>query len=353
MTEKLPPEQGQQEGNVGPRSHSLSATAGTNQVALSWTTHSTAFTVPRLTYRAGTSGSYASLSVSGFGYTHTGLIGGTTYYYRMWWETQDGTSGSANATASATPTASTTTTSAPGVPTSVSLATVGHDSVRLTWSSGSGDAATSYQVETRQGTSGGWTSRGTQTSPYTLNGLNADTLYQARVRATNSAGSSAYSSPDSATTDEETTTITPLGAPTNLTVTGNADSRSLSWSAPTENGGSAIIGYTIARQTPGQNSPTVYVSNTGSTATSYTDNETLTLTGTYFYWVAAITALVNDGPYSSSATLVITTVEEPTTAPGVPTSVSATSPSSTSIRLTWNAPTSGWNSGRVRSRVQT
>ena len=93
-----------------------------------------------------------------------------------------------------------------------------HTSVSV---SGSGGVPTSYQVETRQGTSGSWTSRGTQTSPYTLDGLNADTLYQARVRATNSAGSSAYSSPDSTTTDEETTATAIIYTDTTVVIAGD------------------------------------------------------------------------------------------------------------------------------------
>ena len=93
-----------------------------------------------------------------------------------------------------------------------------HTSVSV---SGSGGVPTSYQVETRQGTSGSWTSRGTQTSPYTLDGLNADTLYQARVRATTSAGSSAYSSPDSTTTDEDTTSTAIIYTDTTVVIAGD------------------------------------------------------------------------------------------------------------------------------------
>ena len=74
------------------------------------------------------------------------MVTGTTYSYRAQAHftvagEPDVASNWSNSV-NATPTESTST--APGVPTSVSLTTIDHDSVRLTWSAGSGDAATSY-----------------------------------------------------------------------------------------------------------------------------------------------------------------------------------------------------------------
>ena len=130
--------------------------------------------------------------------------------------------------------------------------------------------------------------------------------------------------------------VAALGAPTNLSVSGDKNSCSLTWFAPAEDGGSAIIGYTIARQTPSESGGTILVSDTGSTSTSYTDSEIVTESGTYFYWVAAITALEPDGTYSSPASIIVSIA-----APGVPTSVSLTAVDEDTLQLTWSAPTTG------------
>ena len=143
------------------------------------------------------------------------------------------------------------------------------------------------------------------------------------------------------------TAVAALGAPTNLSVSGDKNSRSLTWFAPAEDGGSAIIGYTIARQAPGESTGTVYVSNTGSTNTNYTDNETATTDGTYFYWVAAITALEPNGTYSSPASVIVSLLTAPPIPTGLAASVTAISDSAATITATWDA-----SSGATKYELQ-
>ena len=79
--------------------------------------------------------------------------------------------------------------------------------------------------------------------------------------------------------------VTP-GKPTGLTATLNSDgSITLSWTAPS---GDTVDGYQILRRRPRENerSLTVYVENTGSTATTYTDTNTA-LDTRYVYRVKA------------------------------------------------------------------
>src|SRR6267143_6651 len=90
-------------------------------------------------------------------------------------------------------------------------------------------------------------------------------------------------------------TATAPGAPTGLTATSASSSQiNLSWSAPTNNGGSAITGYKIERSTDGGSSWSPPV-NTGSTATSYSDSGLIPST-TYTYRVSAINSAGTSSP---------------------------------------------------------
>ena len=318
----------------------LTATAGVEEISLSWTDFDPNYPWQQLWSHSGDSNWAVIANQSGHDttYTHTDLTGGVTYHYRVRASTAGGQnifSGYSNEV-SETPTAATVT--APGVPTSVSLTTIDHDSVRLTWSAGSGDAATSYQVETRQGTSGGYTSRGTQTSPYTLNGLNSDTIYQARVRATNSAGSSSYSSPDSAITAVEPTTTTAPGVPTSIAATTiDHDSISVTWVAPTTGG--AVASYSVRYR----DNPVTWttINNIASTSTSR-QLDGLTPSTLYNFQVKAVNTAGSSAWVPSTPISAATDDEEDETeAPGVPTSVSISDTSSNSLTLTWSAPTTG------------
>ena len=121
-----------------------------------------------------------------------------------------------------------------------------------------------------------------------------------------------------------TTTSAP-GAPTSLSATAAATSMALSWTAPTDTGGAAIIDY----DTSSDNGITW--NSTGSTSTTHT------VTGLdkgteYTFRVRAVNS-VGDGTASSAVTE--TTL---TTVPGAPTGLSATA-AATSMALAWTAPT--------------
>jgi len=92
---------------------------------------------------------------------------------------------------------------------------------------------------------------------------------------------------------------TPPGAPTNLSVTADATSISLSWTAPASDGGSPIIGYRITRvgdSIDGKTPETcqglglsAIVPDTRSTSTSFVDTQVAPL-AKYTYVVCAINA---------------------------------------------------------------
>ena len=84
--------------------------------------------------------------------------------------------------------------------------------------------------------------------------------------------------------------------PTGLAATVSSSSQiNLSWTAPSNNGGSAITGYEIDRSTDGGTTWSVLVSNTASTGTTYS-NTGLTAATTYTYRVSAINSVGTSSP---------------------------------------------------------
>ena len=98
--------------------------------------------------------------------------------------------------------------------------------------------------------------------------------------------------------------------PLSLSATASGNNISLSWNAPSSNGGTSVTGYRIQRSTDNKNWSTL-VSNSNSTTRSYSDNN-LPAGTTYYYRVAAHNAVSEahgssySGPYSSTASATIT-----------------------------------------------
>ena len=163
-----------------------------------------------------------------------------------------------------------------------------------------GSAITGYRIEVSPNGTSSWTDRvantGTTTTSYSHTGLSAGTTRHYRVSAINSVGTGAASSTDNATTDDAATTVP--GAPTSLTATASGRTRiDLSWTAPADNGGSAITGYRIEVSPNGTSSWTDRVANTGTTTTySHTG---LSAGTTRHYRVSAINS-VGTGAASST-----------------------------------------------------
>src|SRR3989338_7574886 len=156
-----------------PTDGTLSATAGSSQVSLSWSNFSDSGGIDyyKLVYSTSSTPSSCSSGTqiylgSGTSYTHTGLINNTTYYYRIC-ATDNAGNTSSGATANAAPVSGGTTGSAPSAPTGVT-ATAGNGQVSISWSSVSG--ATSYNIYWST-TTGVTKTTGTKitgaTSPYT------------------------------------------------------------------------------------------------------------------------------------------------------------------------------------------
>lgn len=174
-----------------------------------------------------------------------------------------------------------------------------------------GTAVTSYQYSTNAGST--WTT--TPSNPFNVNGPNgtAITVY---MRAVNAAGAGP------ATSVTETPRTTP-GAPTSVASTPANGSISVSFGAPSDNGGSAVTGYQYSTDNV---TYTAVPSNTSPFSVAGTNGTAITV------WVRAVNAA---GGGSSGAT-----TNTPRTTPSAPQSFAGSNTTFGQLSLSWAAPSS-------------
>ena len=303
---------------------SLAGTIGSTSVALSWTAPAdnggSAITNYTVEYTP-SGGSAATVTATSSPYTLTGLTNGTTYSIRV---AANNAIGRGAYTSAISRVPATT----PGTPTGLA-ATGGSASGRLalSWTapaSTGGSAITSYTVEyTPSGGSAQTVSTASSSSSYNLDGLTNGTSYSVRVRAVNAVGAGSYGTSASGTPG-----LVP-GAPTSLAGTIGSTSVALSWTAPADNGGSAITNYTVEYTPSGGSAATVTATSSPYTLTGLTNGTT------YSIRVAANNA-IGRGAYTSAISRV------PATTPGTPTGLAATGGNASGrLDLSWTAPSTG------------
>jgi hypothetical protein len=179
-------------------SNLTAAAASSSVITIAWkdnSTNETAFRVERAPASAGPWTYIGATTLTGYG--DSGLLAATLYYYRVAAYNSYGTSAYSN-TASATTQG---TTSLPSAPSSLSASAVSSSQVNLTWRDNSTNE-TAFKIE-RSTSTVSWAqiaTVGSNVTSYSSTGLSASTTYSYRVRATNTAGDSAYSNTASATT---------------------------------------------------------------------------------------------------------------------------------------------------------
>jgi fibronectin type 3 domain-containing protein len=247
-----------------PAPASLTATAGTGQVALSWNSVSgaSAYTVKRATTSGGP---YTTIKAdnASTSYTDTTAVNGTTYYYVVT-ATNMGGESPASTEASATPLAP------PSVPAGLT-ALAGTAIISLDWTASTG--AASYNVKRASVPGGPYTTIaiGVTGTSYDDSDLPSGATYYYVVSGVNAVAESANSTEASATTIP--------ASPTGLTTTPGDGQVALSWNSST-----GASSYTILRATSPSGPYTTLA--TDVTGTSYAD--TTALPGwTYYYAVAA------------------------------------------------------------------
>ena len=168
------------------------------------------------------------------------------------------------------------------------------------------------------------------TSPvasYTNSSLAASTTYTYSVAAYDAAGNVSTQSATVSATTLASADTTPPTVPANLAVnTTTASSVSLSWTASTDN--VAVTGYNVYRNA-------VLVGT--SPVASFTDSS-LAASTTYIYSVAAYDAAGNVSTQSASVPAT-TLASADSTPPTVPTNLSVTATTISSISLSWTAST--------------
>jgi len=178
-------------------------------------------------------------------------------------------------------------------------ATAGNTTVDVSWtapSSDGGSPITNYEIY--RGTSPGGEAEVAEignTLTFHDTGLTNGTTYYYKVSARNAVGEGSLSSETSAT--PQSPPPVPPSAPTLLSATPGNAQVTLSWSAPSSNGGAPVTNYTIYRDTT---SGTKVFHVTVGNVLTYIDAG-LTNGTTYYYTVAAVN-VAGTGPQSNELT---------------------------------------------------
>ena len=308
----------------------LVATGGNAQANLSWTVPSSdgGSSITDYQIQASTDGGSSWLVVAdavstATSATVTGLTNGTTYVFRVAAITSYGLGFWSTNSSPVTPITIAT------APTGL-IGVRGDKSVALTWlapASNGGSAVTDYVVEYRLESSNTWTTFADGISPATsatVTGLVNGSSYVFRVSPLNLAGTGATSN-----VAGPLVPMTTASAPLNLVGTFGDKRVTLTWAAPSSNGGGAISDYSVQYRPAGVLAWTT-VPRTPSTVPGAV--VTGLSNGTeYIFRITAINPVGAGLPATVRAT--------PKTIPSAPVIVSAT-PGDSRVVLTWNAPSS-------------
>ncbi|HEV2193848.1 MAG TPA: fibronectin type III domain-containing protein [Nitrosopumilaceae archaeon] len=234
-------------------------------------------------------------------YSDTGLAASTTYTYRVFAVYGAVQSQPSNTASATTPSAAT----APQPPTGLTATAASSSQINLSWTvpaNNGGSDITGYKIERSTDAGTTWSpivsNSASKSTAYSDTGLSPSTAYTYRVSAINSAGTSQPSNTASATTPSAATAPQP---PTGLTATAASSSQiNLSWTAPANNGGSAITGYKIERSNNTGTTWSTLVANTASITTTYS-NTGLAAGTPYTYRVSAINSIGTSQPSNTAS----------------------------------------------------
>ena len=309
----------------------VTATGGNGSATVTWTAPSdnggSAITKYTVTPYIGTT-AQAPVTVTGTSpgtsTTVTGLTNGTSYTFKVSATNATGTGPDSSPSNAVTPNA------LPGAPTAVT-ATAGDASAKVSWTApvnNGGSTITKYTVTPYIGTTAQApvTVSGTPAATSTtVTGLTNGTTYTFTVSATNATGTGPDSSPSNAVTPSAPTAP---GAPTSVTANAGDASAKVSWTAPTDSGGSTITKYTV----------TPYIGTTAQTPATVTGGPAATsatvtglTNGTSYTFTVSATNATGTGPDSSPSNAVtplaapaVTTVTPSDGATGVAVSMTPT-----------------------------
>ena len=273
--------------------------AGNEQVDVSWTAPGddggSAITDYIVEYRVGDTGddweAFDDGESTTTSATVTGLTNGTAYTFRVAAVNEEGDGPFSAPSEPVTPA------TVPDAPTAVT-GVAGNGQVVVSWEAPDntgGSAITDYIVQYRTGNTGDdWTPFADgvpTTTSATVTGLTNGTAYTFRVAAVNAVGTGDFSDPSAP--------VTPVGdpgAPTAVTGVAGNGQVVVSWTAPVDDGGSAITDYIVQYRTGDTGDDWTLFADGVSTTTSATVTG-LTNGTAYTFRVAAVNA-VGTGDFS-------------------------------------------------------
>ncbi|MBF0331419.1 MAG: fibronectin type III domain-containing protein [Candidatus Omnitrophica bacterium] len=279
-------------------------------LTVSWGASSgaTSYTVSRS--GAADMSSATDLGAQSSGFTNGSLASGTHYWYTV-------TAVNAAGLSLPSPTGTGTTIGVPGAPV-IGLASAGNTQVSISFTAPASDGGSAITVYTATSNPGGFTgTSASDSTPITVTGLSNGTPYTFTVTATNVAGTSAASAVSNS--------VTPAGvpgAPTSVVATAGSTTASVTFVAPSSNGGGAMT-YTVT--------------GGGTDTNAGTNNLTHAITGltngTPYTFTVKATNSMGQGAGGTSNTVT------PAGVPNAPSSVVATA-GNTTASVTFVAPSS-------------
>ena len=205
------------------------SSVSTSQIDITWTDNATdedTFEIQQAPSGTGNWSTLSTVSANITSYSNTGLTENTTYDYRV---RATNTAGSSNWSAI---TSATTAQATPNAPTALTAIATSVSQIDVTWTDNATNEDT-FEIQQALSGTGNWSTLATvniNITSYSNTGLTANTTYDYRVRATNTAGSSSWSAITSATTQSNS------GSGPTITVDGNASDWSTISTIATETG---------------------------------------------------------------------------------------------------------------------
>ena len=228
---------------------------------------------------------------------------------------------------------------APGAPAAPTFGSSTATSLVVNWRApaNAGPAITDYDVQYREGTSGGWTAHphdGTARTT-TIGSLTQGQSYEVQVRATNAEGTGGWSASGTATTGANAAPAF-RNTPYRFTLAENADGSTTAIAVGSVSATDADAGQTVSYRIVAGNTGDVFAivgSGANAGAITYTGTGENHETRPRF----TLTVRATDGAASADATVTVTVtdVDEAPAAPEAPTFGSSTA---TSLVVNWTAP---------------
>jgi chitodextrinase len=271
-------------------------------------------------------------------YNNTGLAGSTSYSFTVAAYDNAGNASTQSTSASAT-TPICPDTTAPSMPTGLTASAASCSQINLSWTASTdtgGSGLAGYKVYRN-----GVQIATTNLTSYNNTGLAGSASYSFTVAAYDNAGNASTQSTSASTTTPICPDTTAPSMPTGLTASPTSCSQiNLSWTASTDTGGSGLAGYNVYRNG-------VQIATTNLTSYNSTG---LAGSSSYSFTVAAYDNAGNASTQSTSASAT-TPICPDTTAPSMPTGLTASAASCSQINLSWTASTDAGGSGLAGYKV--